>query len=441
MCIYDYFFEVLLRATSFKKDFNMLVLLDKYLKKLDGDKYKKQFETHATKGYETAKSDFLILLSNLYQITLIYNHKDNLSSFEEKLLSFDSVQLNNLRTLYGLDEATISFIEQVLDKLKYALSAKVDFKYDIKEYKTALNNTLLLAENELMQLQIGDIVSENSVQDNVDREKVFESCKEEVIDNLQNLSATIGDAFFNDRKIRHLKRADYYLSFLMHDEIISPEGSKKIFINFYKALIYAYKMQMYFLYFKDKHEKVTLAKVLEFFDDESLTVGSDKDYSDRRVEEMFFNIVDNIEVRRDFKHLPLIVLGSMLSLDAKTVEKMSIQLDNYGLIDNNRTKNPNVITRFKDLKYSANTQTVYELDDDTQELLEFFNSYKMSTVYEANVVDEDGEYEKMDFGSEEDYINYITPKCEEGEIQYMVDNFLRKRDKKVYYEPLFTTDL
>jgi hypothetical protein len=200
-------------------------------------------------------------------------------------------------------------------------------------------------------------------------------------------------------------------------------------------------MQIYFLYFKDKHEKVTLAKVLEFFDDETLMVGVDKDYIDRRAEEMFFNIVDNIEVRRDFKHLPLIVLGSMLSLDAKTVEKMSIQLDNYGLIDNNRTKNPNVISRFKDLKDIANAQTVYELDDDIRELVEIFNSYKMSTVYEANVVDEDGEFEKMNFGSKQDYINCITPNCEEGEIQYMVDNFLRKRDKKVYYEALFTTDL
>lgn len=47
----------------------------------------------------------------------------------------------------------------------------------------------------------------------------------------------------------------------------------------------------------------------------------------------------------------------------------------------------------------------------------------------------------MSFDNEEDYINHITPHCNEGDIQYMVDNFLRKRDKKVCYEPLFTTDL
>ena len=41
-----------------------------------------------------------------------------------------------------------------------------------------------------------------------------------------------------------------------------------------------------------------------------------------------------------------------------------------------------------------------------------FNSYNLETVYEANVVDED-------------------------EIEDMVENFLRKRDKKVYYDPLF----
>lgn len=441
MCIYEHFFELLLRVADFKKEFNMLVFVDRYLKKLDSDKYKKKFEAYGIKSYDAAKNDFLILLSNLYQITLIYNHKNNLLSLEEKLLSLDSDRLEKIRIHYKLNETRVSFIEQVLEKLKYTFSAKIDFKYDINEYYDALSNTLTLVEDKLKQLKIEDIVFEKSAEVDGYRQKVFEACKGEVIDNLQNLTGTIGDAFFNERKIRHLKRVDYYLSFLMHDEIVPLEGSKNIFRNFYKALMYAYKMQMYFLYFKDKYEQVTLAKVLEFFDDETLTVGSDKDYIDRRAEEVFFNIVDNIEVRRDFKHLPLIVLGSMLSLDAKTVEKMSIQLDNDGLIGNNRTKNPNVISRFKDLRHSANSQTVYDLDDDTRELLEYFNSYKIETVFEANVVDEEGELDKMSFDSEEDYINHIRPHCDEGDIQYMVDNFLRKRDKKAYYEPLFTADI
>ena len=138
--------------------------------------------------------------------------------------------------------------------------------------------------------------------------------------------------------------------------------------------------------------------------------------------------------------MPLVFLGYQLSLDAKTVEKISVQLDNYcGMTYSNRTKNRNVSTRFKDLKYSANAHTVYELDDDIKELLEMFNSYKIATVYEANVLDKDGEFDTLSFESEEDYINYIRPHCEESEIQYMVDNFLSKRDKKVYYEPLFKT--
>jgi hypothetical protein len=415
--------------------------VDKYLKKLDGDKYKKKLGAHAVKSYDDAKHDFLILLSNLYQITLIYNHKNNLLSLEEELLGFDLNRLEKLCTLYNLDEVTVNFIDNVLEKVKYALSAKVDLKYDIKEYNIALSNTLTLVENNLKQLKIDDIVSEKSAEIDGYRQNVFETCSKEAVNNFGTLSTSIDDTFNNDRKIRHLKRADYYLSFLLHDEIISVEGSKKVFRNFYKALLNAYKMQIYFLYFKDKHEKVTLAEIRAFFDDEPLIVGVRKDYLDKRLEDIFFKIVDNIEVRRDFKHLPLIILGYQLSLDAKTVEKISIHLDNGSMIHDNRTKNPNVISRFKDLKYIANAQTVYELDDDTQELLEFFNSYKMSNVYEANVVDEDGEFKKINFGSEQDYINYITPNCEEGEIQYMIDNFLRKRDKRVYYEPLFTTDL
>jgi hypothetical protein len=437
ICIYEHFIELLLRISDSEEEFNMLLFMDKYLKKIDSDKSRRMFEEQSTNGYDAAKRDFLIILSNIYQITLIYNHRNDLAALEDALLELDGDRLKKMRIRYDLDERTVEFLEQSISQVKNALMAKVDFAYDIDKYNDALDHTLLLAENELSQLQISDIVSNNSPQINADRQDLFESCKIEVIGNLQDLSATIGDVFFEDRKIRHLKRVDYYLSFLLHDEIISGQGSKKILKNLYKALVYAYKMQLYFLYFKDKHEKATLAGILEFFGDESIEVGIEKDYTDRRVEEIFFNIVNNIEVRRDFKHLPLIILGYQLALDAKTVEKMSIQLDNGGPIDNNRTKNPNVIVRFNDLKYSANDKTEYDLNEDIQEFLELFSSFRTQTAYETNVIDEEGEFTTISFDSEEEYIAFISPDCEEGKIQYMVDNFLSQRDKKVYFEPLF----
>ena len=43
----------------------------------------------------------------------------------------------------------------------------------------------------------------------------------------------------------------------------------------------------------------------------------------------------------------------------------------------------------------------------------------------------------MNFYSQEDYKKYISPNCVENEIEYMVNNYLRKRDKKVYDEALF----
>jgi hypothetical protein len=46
----------------------------------------------------------------------------------------------------------------------------------------------------------------------------------------------------------------------------------------------------------------------------------------------------------------------------------------------------------------------------------------------------------MSFDSEEDYKKYISSDCAEDEIEYMVEAFLRKIDKKVYYEPIFTKD-
>ncbi len=138
-----------------------------------------------------------------------------------------------------------------------------------------------------------------------------------------------------------------------------------------------------------------------------------------------------------------------MSLDVKTIEKIAVHIDYANYIHNddddvnkkkkkkNKTKNPNVTSRFKDLKYTTNAQSVYDLDEDIGELLELFNSYKTETVYEVNVFDEDGELETMSFDSEEDYKNYIRSDCAENQLDYMVENFLKKRDKKVYFDPLF----
>jgi hypothetical protein len=43
----------------------------------------------------------------------------------------------------------------------------------------------------------------------------------------------------------------------------------------------------------------------------------------------------------------------------------------------------------------------------------------------------------MIFDSEDDYKKYISPYHDENEIEDMVEDFLRERDKKVYCDPLF----
>lgn len=441
MSIYEHFFEVLFRLIDFEKEYDVLVFVNKYLKKLESDKYRKKFAQLSPKGYNTAKRDFLKLLSNTYQAALIYNHKDDLSILEKKVLSFDANQIKILRSLYNLDETTVNFINPMLMDLKDALSEQIDFKYEEYAYDEALSNTLSLVYRQLKQLRIEDIVSEKSTENEGYRQRVFNTCKEEAIDNFGKLSANISDAFNNKRKIRHLKNIKYYLSFLLQDEIIEIEKSEKVLRNLHKALLYAYKTQVYFLYFKDKHEKVTLSEIVKFFNNEELSISINNDFFDRRENESFFNIVDSIEVRKDFKHLPLVLLGYQLSLDAKTVEKMSIYLDNDGFKIDNKTKNPNVISRFNDLKYKANIDRVYDLDDDIVGMLNYFNSYKIETVYLANRVNADGELEKMSFNSKEDYIKYIYPHCDKDDIPYMVYNFLSETKKKVSYEPLFTTEL
>ena len=177
---------------------------------------------------------------------------------EEKLLGLDSDHFQKLRSLYNLDESTVSFIHNVLEKIKDPLSSKVDFKYDIKTYDKALSNTLSMVNQKIKQLKLEDIVSENSKEVDEFRQRVFEASKKEATYHLERFIRVFEDTFYNERKIRHLKRVDYYMSFLLHDEVIQLEGSINIFRNFYKALYYAYKMQIYFLYCKNEYVKVTL---------------------------------------------------------------------------------------------------------------------------------------------------------------------------------------
>jgi len=61
----------------------------------------------------------------------------------------------------------------------------------------------------------------------------------------------------------------------------------------------------------------------------------------------------------------------------------------------------------------------------------------MRLTYEVSVANEDGDLEIMSFGSEDNYRKYISADCDESEVENIVENFLRKREKKVYYEPLF----
>ncbi|QOY50907.1 hypothetical protein [Candidatus Sulfurimonas baltica] len=447
-CIYEHFFEILLRLTDSKKNFDILIFIDKYLQKLDGNKYKKKFAELSKLDYLDAKRDFIKLISNIYQITLIYKYRENLVYLEEELSNLEGSYIEKFGNLYNLDSATTDLLDDALLQVKDAFLSKVGYKYNIDTYDSALAETLVTVEEKLTSLKIEDIVSQSSGEVDGYKQEVFNRTKEEILESFGQLAIIIEDTFSNNRKVRHLKNVDYYLSFLMHDKIMVLEAStssnkkatKKIFKKFYNALYYSYKMSLYFSYFKDKHEKFTLKEVLASFNDDLLKVGIGEDYIDRRLEDTFFNIVDNLKVRKDFKHLPLIILGYELSLDAKTIEKISVQVDNNGYITNNKKKNSKIISRFKDLKYSTNTQKIYDLDEDIGDFLELFSSYKTKTIYEVSVVHEDGNLETISFDSKEDYINYITPDCDEDKVKYMMDNFLRERDKKVYYEPLFSQD-
>jgi len=112
-------------------------------------------------------------------------------------------------------------------------------------------------------------------------------------------------------------------------------------------------------------------------------------------------------------------------------------LDFYGYISDNKTKNNSVIKRFEDLEYGANLHNKYALDEEIGSLDELFRSYKTVTLYDANILKEDGQFEIMSFDTEDAYKKYIRSFCDENEVEHMVYEFLRQREKKVYYEPLF----
>ena len=375
---------------------------------------------------------------------------------EEDLLRLDSDRIKSLYSTYDFCDVTINLINNALAKVKDALVSKISYKYDIEIYNSALLNTIEIVRAKLESLELEDLVSKHSEEVEGYQKKVFQASKEKSLESFEALAATISDTFSNNRKIRHLKSVNYYLSFLMHDEILVlevDEGvNKQVFKKFYNALYNAYRMGIYFDYFKNKYEKNTLKELLnflnrDFINDDSLDndllskYSLNEDHIDRRSEHIFFNIINNLEVRKDFKDLTLIILGYQLLLDANTIEKISNTINN--------NKNPILKKRMKDLIYRTNVQIVYDLDEDSiyhvdediYEFLESFNSYKIETVYEVNVVTDNGELETIIFDSEDDYKDHIRSDCDEGDIQYMVDNFLCKRDKKVYYDLLFTTGL
>lgn len=91
------------------------------------------------------------------------------------------------------------------------------------------------------------------------------------------------------------------------------------------------------------------------------------------------------------------------------------------------------------MKYSTDTQHVYDLKFtiDNSMFLELFNSYKTMQVYEANVLNQDGELEIINYYTEDDYRHYLSFAHDKDEIEVIVSTFLRQKQKKMYYDPLF----
>lgn len=430
MSLFEHFYTLLVRLNK-QENFDYIFFLNQYVKKIENAKYRNKFDLITNGNYDKAKDDFFELQTNIYQIVLIYSYKDQYLNFNDNMKAL----LNNLEEFtrkHNLLQVVKDILKKALIKLLDVIDETINIKYPIEKYNTILYQTLMLSRAELGKLEI----DENILNKN---EYKFKKAKNKVLKHLKDFSDIIEDTFENKKKIRHITSVKYYMSFLLHDEIISIDidgTEKEVLIKFYDAILYAYKFCINFIYFKSLYDKLSLEDVINQFHP-TMEVCTIEDIQDKRQVEGFFRILNSITTRQDFKHLPLVVLGDKLSLDANTVKKISVAIDNNGVNSDANSKNHNVVKKYNELRYSTNMQAVFDLDyENMKDFLNLFRSYKTKIVYRASFTNLDGSMSTKDFDSVDDYKRYIKDGNIDLDIEYSIKNYLTPTHKRLYYNSL-----
>jgi len=445
--IYNHFFELLVKVNSYNKEFDYVLFMDKYINKLESNRYKNKFSKISESDFNIAKKDFLEIQNNIYQIMTIHANKYNPSDLKQSInLSLNNI--NEYSQIHKLSQSTITLIINALKKVLDVIDDKMESMYKYAEYNAALLNTIDLTKKKLEEIEIKDIILDSSKENTDYQSDIFKKVKTKVLNEFNLFTNDIEDIFTNNRKINHLSKTSSYIKFLFHDKIQTietPIGKKKVFLKFYKSLYDAHVLCMYFFYFKNKFEKATISNILKSFDNVKLEIIMMNEFKDNRLEELFFKIIKNIKARADIKYLSLIILGHELLLEGRDIQNIVARLNafenNNEVTKENRkhkrpNKNKNFLKRFNELKYYTNMQIPYEDDENTNDYLNLFCSFKTEVVYRTSIIKNDGESNVKDFNSVDEYKKYIMSLNPEDDIQYLVDNYLREEKIKVYYNPL-----
>ena len=302
------------------------------------------------KASEKELEDFITLQINIRQLDFIMERnldKDTVLKDAKKELAYFEFKINLKKELPIAHEIYVTTMTTLIQKCEKLTEYHNEKIFSKVKKQQLLDNTFFYTIQKLQEFKLDKTELNLGTTTTEEKEKLLQKIINDNIQMLNQFADVLAGTFTEeyDKRLAVMNRHGTYLNFLLFEFSIqkyitlSIEDNRQyntpILYDFHLSLYEAYSNNIIVMYLHKIADKRTLKKYFE-----------DNNSIDRIKHHKQF-ILSLINVQKNFKHLPLVLLGLDLGLDTNTIIKLVETIDGY--------KNKNIKDRYlqlmKDLEH------------------------------------------------------------------------------------------
>ncbi len=266
-------------------------------------------------NYHKALEDFNILQINTRQLDTIMECDKNIDLIknrcEEELQKLDEVFAKDYpRTYYILKKTYSTLLSKCSPTLKDEQTIK---------YQDFVEDSFYFAHEDLRTLSLKSVLVNIGKGNEKYNKDFFDTQREIVLSMLDKFALIAKNTFLDPIRRQEILDKNSYFSFIYEDEVIelTLDGEDiSVFYDLYMALFKAYKIDMYVKYLSN----VSPVKLNKYLDQLK------QDHLQNEYEEVSL-YKSLLYLRKDFKHLGLIIFGLEMGLNLNSVKNIAKRID------------------------------------------------------------------------------------------------------------------